>query len=378
MSRIVMTQKNPIFRGLLRPSHVYALLGILCLGCGCFSAEKTCGLGESPQNSGDFLKSSDPRFDLGSPLPAASVETSYKTVAEKDTYINSYYPSNNYGGQDWILIGDFMGMCEAYFQFNFTDKPAVWKRAEISIDLYSISATTQITITLITASWEEYGLTWLNKPAHGPIITQITAAASQIYRFDVSPYIEGRTALSICINSSTVAQTGYIQGTAREGVYSFSPEDAPTLHWVVDAEFSVTAPAANSVLGVGTHSIQWIYIGPSFANVRIELYKDGLALETIYYSTPNDGEHTWQIYSFDDYNGGGYQLRLSDYNDASICTLSGVFSIDMSAHATDSDEDSSGKRSPADPEIDGYIPFFVAIVSLFALGVVAGRKYGRP
>jgi hypothetical protein len=323
------------------------------------------------------MRHNDPPFDFGSALPAATIETSYKTVAEKDTYINSYYPSNNYGGQNWIIIGDYMGMCEAYFHFNFTDKPTVWKRAEISVDLYSVSATTQITITLITASWEEYGLTWLNKPAHGQIITQITAAASQIYRFDVSPYIEGRTALSICINSSTVAQTGYIQGTAREGVYSFSPEDAPTLHWVVDAEFTVTAPAANSVLGVGTHSIQWTYNGPSFANVKIELYKDGLALETIYYSTPNDGEYSWQIYSFDDYDGGGYRLKLSDYNDASICTLSGEFSIDMAAQDSEGDDDSSGKRTPADPEIDGYLLVYVAVVSLFAILSVVGRKYRR-
>jgi len=58
-------------------------------------------------------------------------------IAEKDTYVNSYNALSNFGGQDYALGGFYLGgdIVEAYFFFNFSDKPSTYTKAEISFDI---------------------------------------------------------------------------------------------------------------------------------------------------------------------------------------------------------------------------------------------------
>ncbi|MFX1501297.1 MAG: DNRLRE domain-containing protein [Promethearchaeota archaeon] len=150
-------------------------------------------------------------------------------LATKDSYVHSNNPTSNYGGADWIIFGDYLStwITEAYIEFDISSPPTGWTKAEIEIDMYSISETTQLTISEITESWGELTITWMNKPAHGQEITTLTVAVEQVYTIDVTNFISGNS-LSICINATSIP-TGYAQATSTEGDWANGP--GPTLVW---------------------------------------------------------------------------------------------------------------------------------------------------
>ncbi len=88
--------------------------------------------------------------------------------------------------------------------------------------MYSISETFNVTASLITDSWDELTITWLNKPAHREVISTFTVAEGKIYKIDVTDYIAGRDNISICLNASDYLQGGYVQATSKEGTYKKS------------------------------------------------------------------------------------------------------------------------------------------------------------
>jgi len=158
------------------------------------------------------------------------ISATTSNLATKDSYVHSNNPTSNYGGKDWLIFGFYftLYLTEAYIEFDVTSPPSGWTNAEIEINMYSISETTQMTVSLITESWDELTITWMNKPVHGQEITKLTVAAGQVYTIDVTSLIFGRDSLSICINATSLP-TGYVQATSREGDSSYSP--GPTLTW---------------------------------------------------------------------------------------------------------------------------------------------------
>ena len=150
------------------------------------------------------------------PIKGITRDGTVSTVAEKDAYVDTYYPASNYGGKNYLLFGEYsLGWREAYLYFNFSDKPADWTKAEISIDMYSVSETFNVTVSLINDTWDEYTINWNNKPIHREIITTLTVSEGKIYKIDITDYIEGRNSISICVNASNYLQTGYVQGSSR-------------------------------------------------------------------------------------------------------------------------------------------------------------------
>ncbi len=126
-------------------------------------------------------------------------DATISTVAEKDSYVELGDALSNYGGKDWLIFGEyFFGFNEAYLYFNFSDKPLTWTKAEIAIDMYSISETFNVTASLINDTWNELTINYINKPAHREVITTFTVAEGKIYKFDVTDYIAGREYISIC------------------------------------------------------------------------------------------------------------------------------------------------------------------------------------
>ena len=154
------------------------------------------------------------------------------TVADKDSYVSTSNPTSNYGGKDWLIFGEYItGWDEAYLYFSFEDEPDDYESVEISIDMYSVSETFQVTVSLVTESWDETTITWINKPNSTDIIETFTVSEGKIYKIDISDYIEGE-GISIRINASNYLQTGYVQAHSSEGYYS--DEDAPQIIWTFD------------------------------------------------------------------------------------------------------------------------------------------------
>jgi len=186
---------------------------------------------------------------------APSVNGAITTVtseADKDSYVTTSNPTTNYGGADWLIFGYYItDFAEAYLHFNFTDKPANFTKAEITIDMYSISATVNLTASIITDSWSETGITWVNKPDHGQVISAFTASTEQVYSIDVTNFITG-TGISICINATDFTQTAYVQARSSEGGYSWSTLlPTPKLVWTYNAP-DTQIPGFNILILLGS------------------------------------------------------------------------------------------------------------------------------
>lgn len=248
------------------------------------------------------------------------------TVAEKDSYVDIHNPTSNYGGQNWLIFGDYIfGWTEAYLYFNFSGRPTGWTKAEIAIDMYSISETFNVTVSLINDTWNEYSINWLNKPIHRDVITTFTVAEEKIYYIDVTTYIGGENSISICINASNYLQNGYVQADAREGYF-----DAPQLIWTYPetVEITVTNPASTSTWEDYTYyTITWTSQG-LIEDVIIQLYKGSTLVEDITYTyTKNDGEYEFYVSSAENYEGDNYRIKITDYDDSRVYDYSDYFSI---------------------------------------------------
>lgn len=267
------------------------------------------------------------------PARAIIRDQTVSTVAEKDTYVNSYDPSSNYGGEDYALAGFYaeVYIVESYFYFTFSDKPNNFTKAEISLYCGDASQIKNVSICLIEEHWDEYSMNWTNKPIKGSEITSLLIDQTDIYKFDVTDYITGRNNLSICVY---IKNENYVEDNviilSREGF--FSQESAPQLIWTYpeNAEITVTNPTSSSIwLDTHTYSIQWTNIG-IVEDVKIQLYKGTTLIENITYtSTENDGEYNFYVSFTGNYNGTNYRIKITDYDDSNVYDYSDYFSINV-------------------------------------------------
>jgi len=264
------------------------------------------------------------------------------TIAEKDTYVDTAYAMSNYGGVSNLMTGFsiFGDIKESYFYFNFSDKPSSYIRAEISLEFWGVSQTMNFTICLIEESWDEFSMTWLNKPSKGQIIDNLLVTTSGIYKIDVTSLITGRNNISICVYiefDNYVEDYAYI--TSKEGFYF--ADDAPQLQWVYTetAEILITNPTSSVNWQEGnTYTITWNSLG-SITRVKIELFKASDLIEdiTILYTT-NDGSYDYYLASYLDYQAGSdYRIKISDYDDSNVYGFSDYFSLNSGTTNNDSD-----------------------------------------
>jgi len=294
-----------------------------------------------------------------SPVKGITRDATISTVAERDSYVESDSPTSNNGGKDWLIFGDYIfGWNEAYLYFNFSDKPTGWTKAEISIDMYSVSETFNVTVSLINDTWDEYTINWMNKPEHREIITTFTVAEGKIYKIDITNYIEGRDNISICLNASDYYQNGYVQGHSIEGAYS--SEDFPQLIWTYPETAELTVS-----LDYETNTIKWVSSG-SIEYVKIELYEDSTFVDTIISKTNNDGEYVWYIYGYD--YGDNYRIKISDYDDERVYDYSEYFSI-VSAGANGNGD--GGDNDSTTTFLGGLILLWIFLPVIIIVGFIA-------
>ncbi len=265
-------------------------------------------------------------------------DVTISTVAEKDTYVNSYEPLSNYGGVDDARAGFYFtgDILEAYFYFNFTDKPADFTKVEISLDFWGVSETMNFAVRLINDAWSELSMDWLNKPVKGDLITNLLVASSGIYKIDITNLISNLTNISICVYVEFENYVNdYVYIASREGYSSRSPENAPQLIWThpEDVTITVTNPTSStSWFDIDTFTIRWTTSTDTITNVKIELYKGSTFIEEItsYLGyTANDGEHDFYEYFSDDYKGTNYRIKISDNDDPLVYDFSDYFSINV-------------------------------------------------
>ena len=257
-------------------------------------------------------------------------EATISNIADKDTYIDTGNPLSNYGGVNNLMTGFSIlsDIREAYFHFNFSNKPSSFTRAEISLDFWGVSQTMNFTVCIIEEDWGEYTLDWTSQPTKGQVIGNIITTSSGIYTLDITSLIAGRTNLSICVYieiDNYVADYAYV--TSREGYYFV--EDAPQLLWVYmeTVEINVISPTSSDEWErYDYHMVTWTSLGP-IDRVTIQLFKGTDLIDDItFLYTDNDG--SYEAYCSSSYEvGSDYRIKITDYDDANVYDYSDYFSI---------------------------------------------------
>lgn len=94
-------------------------------------------------------------------------------------------------------------------------------KAQISLDIYSVDETMDLTVCIVSNSWEEYEINYANKPDHVEIIGTWQAMGDKIYTMDVSDFIdESKEGISVCVYTAEPVDNANCQGHTREGAYS--------------------------------------------------------------------------------------------------------------------------------------------------------------
>jgi len=102
-------------------------------------------------------------------IKAIQREATVSNIADKDTYIDTANPLSNYGGSSNLMTGYgiFSDIREAYFHFNFSNKPSSFIKAEVSLEFWGVSQTMNFSVCLIEEEWGEYTLDWVSQPSKG-------------------------------------------------------------------------------------------------------------------------------------------------------------------------------------------------------------------
>lgn len=127
----------------------------------------------------------------------------------------------------------------------------------------------------------------------------------------------------------------------------------------IDKTITITNPISTDTFEDGYNDISWASTG-DIDYVQIELYKNGVFLETIASKTSNDGSHSWYV-SVNDYtDGSNYQIRISNYYDVSINDYSDYFTIEC---------ETDDPYIPDDPIVN--IPSFDLLIVIGIIGSVS-------
>jgi len=110
---------------------------------------------------------------------------------------------------------------------------------------------------------------------------------------------------------------------------------------------TITLPTSYTTVQSGYNDITWTSTG-SIDYIKIELYKNGIFLETIDSYEYNDGTYSWKVYDDDYINSSSYQIKISNYDDNSIYDYSSYFTIEVESEEPD----------PYDP----YDPYILMIL----------------
>ena len=90
---------------------------------------------------------------------------------------------------------------------------------------------------------------------------------------------------------------------------------------------TIISPINTDTFLSGYNYIAWISTG-NIDYVKIDLYRNGVYLETLSLQTINNGGYSWYIYDDEYIDGSNYQIRILDYNDNSIYDYSEYFTIE--------------------------------------------------
>ena len=143
----------------------------------------------------------------------------------EDSYVRAYNPIDNFGSSDYTNIGaDLWGYQEETFlKFLIPTVETEIIRVSISSYWYSFMCETPLSVSacIVSNSWNEYTITWNNKPSRGTILdTDFALGDGEYFNIEISlTHIIQGSILSVCIYENAPYKPDGLQGGSREGGY---------------------------------------------------------------------------------------------------------------------------------------------------------------
>jgi hypothetical protein len=193
------------------------------------------------------------------PIFGLGATATVSDIADKDTFVNSYFPNTNYGTADYAYVGNFSTTdeTEAYYSFPFTNQPDAYSKAEISIYVIDSNVEVSVTFCLIENTWDESGISgvnWTTRVVHGQWIDDVVVpitngmTGGRWITIDVTDKIgDTDDRITICINSTTGLNTKNIIVNTHESnsnlpklVWTYNTPDVPGYDAVLIGIISIT------------------------------------------------------------------------------------------------------------------------------------------
>ncbi len=257
----------------------------------------------------------------------------------KDTFADDMDQLIIHGGWTVVMMGNGPAgpATEGYFSFDFSNISNNITKAVVSFGFWEESYLTpqslNFTVCLIEENWLENTLTWQNKPNKSQVIGYILFNSTDIYEIDITPFITGRSNISLCIYYEEFVDYGAAMIYSREKLPSYNPlplNYTPQLHlsYMETADISVTNPTSIDNWKVSyTYTIQWNSTG-SIDGVKLELYNSSTFVEEIVEYVINSGEYSFTVNPSKNYDTE-YRIKIIDYTDSRVYGYSDYFSISI-------------------------------------------------
>ncbi len=173
---------------------------------------------------------------------SAATSTTFVPVA--DAYVNSSYPSTNYGTSTQLRV-DASPVTNSYLRFNVTGLSGNVTSATLRIYATSSQSTGYTAYAVADNTWGETTITYSNAPAFGSALGVSGAVSASTWTaVDVSTYVTGSGTFSFGLN--TTNSTALALSSREAGA------NAPQLVIITDA----TASATNTPTATATAASQ--------------------------------------------------------------------------------------------------------------------------
>lgn len=120
----------------------------------------------------------------------ATEERSKRIYSNRDSYIRDISLTSNYGGQDYLCVGQLItGFNHAFLHFNLAEIPEDITKVGLSLYCYYVPETFRLSIHTTDNSWTELGITWSNAPSEGSLVANFEIASDGHWSFIITNFM---------------------------------------------------------------------------------------------------------------------------------------------------------------------------------------------
>ena len=134
---------------------------------------------------------------------------------DADTYVNSNYPTSNYGTKGDIRVKNAAADIDGYLKFDVQGVSGVVQKATVRLYVLDPSIDGGTAHEVSDTNWDETGITWKNAPAMGQALDSAgEVAAGQWVELDVTTAVSSNGLLSLGVRN---ASKDLVKYSSREG-----------------------------------------------------------------------------------------------------------------------------------------------------------------